>query len=228
MEKLDQRHNKLHRKLLNMRKNAKSDHQITNFKPTSSNIIVGTISYGYFLFSWTKLLSYNWQLFRILRLQYSEAFNVLRSYWTSKIMVYCSRNASIGLEIDSDSQFSSKEFQTFQQTWNFKHKTYSPRFPRANGLAERNVQLAKKILRKCWVGNPDIYLDLLNFRNTSRNKDMGSPNERLMSRITNSTFNMKIKTKKDRSYKWNINKIKEQTKKYGDKTDIITFTKQGL
>ncbi|UYV80706.1 K02A2.6-like, partial [Cordylochernes scorpioides] len=61
--------------------------------------------------------------------------------------------------------------------------TSSPHYPKSNGLAERAVQIAKNILRKCKQSGDDIQIALLNYRNTPR-EDMGSPAQRLLSRRT--------------------------------------------
>ena len=53
-----------------------------------------------------------------------------------------------------------------------------------NDLTEKAVQTAKNILRTCSVDKSDVQLALLNWRNTPRNYLLGSPNQRLFSRIT--------------------------------------------
>ena len=80
--------------------------------------------------------------------------------------------------------FNSAEFKTFANKWGFESSTSSPNFPRANGLAERFVQTAKNLVRRCYQDNSDIYEALLNYRNTPRSPDLGSPVQRLMSRRT--------------------------------------------
>lgn len=92
------------------------------------------------------------------------------------------------LESDNGPQFSSKEFAEFAKSWDLQHQTSSPCYPRANGLAERYVQTAKSLLKKCYKDKSDIYLALLNYRNAPRNDDLQSPNQRLMSRVTRSTI----------------------------------------
>jgi hypothetical protein len=84
---------------------------------------------------------------------------------------------------DNGPQYSSRHFKSFAKDWGFEHKTSSPRHAQANGLAERYVQNAKNLLKKCCKDNTDIQLALLNVRNTPRS-EMGSPVQRLMSRST--------------------------------------------
>lgn len=90
------------------------------------------------------------------------------------------------LESDNGPQYTSHEFKKFSAEWDFEHITSSPKYPQSNGLAERFVQTAKNMLRKCAIDNSDIKLALLNYRNTPRNEALGSPSQRLMSRTTRS------------------------------------------
>lgn len=90
------------------------------------------------------------------------------------------------LETDNGPQYASREFKQFAQVWGFEHVTSSPKYPQSNGLAERSVQTAKNILRKCALDNTDINLAMLTQRNTPRSKALGSPSQRLMSRTTRS------------------------------------------
>ncbi|CAG4931717.1 unnamed protein product [Colias eurytheme] len=90
------------------------------------------------------------------------------------------------LQTDNGTQYMSREFKTFQKEWRFNHVTSSPHHHQGNGLAERAVQTAKNILKKCSIDKSDVQLALLNWRNTPRNDLLGSPNQRLFSRITRS------------------------------------------
>ncbi|XP_055585053.1 uncharacterized protein K02A2.6-like [Uranotaenia lowii] len=71
------------------------------------------------------------------------------------------------VESDNGPQYSSEKFRKFANDWGFEHLTSSPHFPRANGLAERYVQVT---------------------RNTPRSESIPSPNERLMGRLVRSNL----------------------------------------
>lgn len=94
------------------------------------------------------------------------------------------------LESDNGPQYNSLKFRNFSEDWGFEHRTSSPHFPRSNGLAERFVQVAKNLLKKCHQDGSDLHLALLLARNTPRSDTIPSPNERLMSRLTRSTLPM--------------------------------------
>lgn len=95
------------------------------------------------------------------------------------------------LQTDNGTQYMSREFKIFQKEWKFNHVTSSPHHHQGNGLAERAVQVAKNILKKCSIDKSDVLLALLNWRNTPRNDILGSPNQRLYSRITRSSIPIK-------------------------------------
>ncbi|KAK2552099.1 Transposon Ty3-I Gag-Pol polyprotein [Acropora cervicornis] len=82
---------------------------------------------------------------------------------------------------DNGPQYSSKEFESFAKSWEFKHTTTSPLNPKANGLVEKAVQTVKSLLPKAKQDSRDPYLALLEYRNTPID-DVGSPAQLLMSR----------------------------------------------
>ena len=49
---------------------------------------------------------------------------------------------------DNGPQYSSQEFVTFATKYDFMHASSSPRHPQSNGLAEKTVQIAKRIFDK--------------------------------------------------------------------------------
>ena len=87
---------------------------------------------------------------------------------------------------DNGPKFSSLEFRQFAKSYQFQHVTSSPRFPQSNGLAERTVQTAKKLLKKGYEDKKDPYLAILELRNTPIPGVGLSPTQLLMGRRTKS------------------------------------------
>lgn len=132
------------------------------------------------------------------------------------------------LQTDNGTQYMSREFKIFQKEWIFNHVTSSPHHHQGNGLAERAVQTAKNILRKCSIDKSDVQLALLNWRNTPRNDCLGSPNQRLFSRITRSpipTIDKKLKPKIMQGVTAELQKLREKQAKYSNKhnTNPVNF-----
>ena len=82
---------------------------------------------------------------------------------------------------DNGPQFSAMEYSKFAEEWGFAHITSSPYHPQSNGLAEKSVQIIKRMLNKSKRDGQDSYLSLLELRNT-RVGDIGSPAQLLMGR----------------------------------------------
>lgn len=85
---------------------------------------------------------------------------------------------------DNGPQYSGHEFSKFASDFGFHHCTSSPLYPQANGMAEKAVQTAKRLLKKCDEDNKSFYLALLNLRNSPRDEVTGSPAQRLFGRRT--------------------------------------------
>ena len=81
---------------------------------------------------------------------------------------------------DNGPQFVSHEYQTFAQTFSFEHVTSSPYQSRNNGKAEATINDAQSLLKK----SQDVYLALVNIRNTPPRGHSFSPVQRLMGRRT--------------------------------------------
>lgn len=123
------------------------------------------------------------------------------------------------VETDNGPQYSSRQFHEFAKEWGFKHQTSSPHHSQGNGLAERGVQIAKNILRKCSIDKSDVKLALLNYRNTPRNQILGTPSQRLFSRITRSTIPISIENLKPKiveNVQEELTELRLKQKKYGD------------
>ncbi|XP_055685270.1 uncharacterized protein K02A2.6-like [Lutzomyia longipalpis] len=115
-------------------------------------------------------------------------FEPLRVTTAASVIGFCKRKfADHGIpeELHSDGgpQFSSSEFKGFSKEWGFKAIVSSPYFARSNGLVERYVQTAKRLLKRCDLDGQDIKMAILMERNTPR-PGLKSPAERLFGRIT--------------------------------------------
>ena len=84
---------------------------------------------------------------------------------------------------DNGPEYTSREFERFSSTWDFIHDTSSPEYPQSNGLVERAVQTAKRIILKSEETGEDPYLGLLNV-NAIPLKNGLSPAEMMFSRKT--------------------------------------------
>jgi hypothetical protein len=82
---------------------------------------------------------------------------------------------------DNGPQYTATEYKQFAQKWNFEHQTSSPYYPKSNGLAEKAVQIGKRLLSKAKQDGKDPYLSLLECRNTPTG-NVASPAQILMSR----------------------------------------------
>ena len=85
----------------------------------------------------------------------------------------------------------SLKFQPFAKQYQFQHVTSLPRFPQTNGLVERTVQTAKKLLKKAYEDNKDPYLAILELRDTPIPGVGLSPTQLLMDRRTRSIIPFK-------------------------------------
>ena len=65
------------------------------------------------------------------------------------------------LRSDNGTQYTSSDFKRFRKEWEFQHKTSSPHYHQSNGMAERHVQIAKKLLTKAKHSKQDPYLAIL-------------------------------------------------------------------
>ncbi|XP_064596784.1 uncharacterized protein K02A2.6-like [Liolophura sinensis] len=82
---------------------------------------------------------------------------------------------------DNGSQYTSAEFKRFVAEWSFKHTMNSPYHHQSNGLAEKYVDIAKRIMKKAQTDGTDPYMGLLVYRNTPTD-GTATPAQLLMSR----------------------------------------------
>lgn len=83
---------------------------------------------------------------------------------------------------DNGPQFSSAEFRTFTESWEFVHTTSSPGYPQSNGQSERAIQTVKNLLKKAQESQSDPYIALLEYRNSPLEGVKLSPAQLLMGR----------------------------------------------
>lgn len=99
--------------------------------------------------------------------------------------VFCTHG--IPREIIADNiPFGSFIFRKFCKENDIDIITSSPHYPQSNGLSERFVQTAKSILKKCCDDGCEIWIALLEYRNTPFKNVNVSPVELLMNRKTRS------------------------------------------
>ena len=88
-----------------------------------------------------------------------------------KIKHNFSRHGIPNIEVsDNGPQFSCAEFAKFEKEWEFQHVTTSPKYPQSNGKVENAVKTCKNITKKAIQSKSDIYLALLDVRNTPSEK----------------------------------------------------------
>lgn len=67
---------------------------------------------------------------------------------------------------DNGPQFNCQAFRDFSKMYGFEHVTSSPLYPQPNRLVENTVKRVKLLLKKASHSNSDLYLALLNYRDT--------------------------------------------------------------
>ena len=90
-------------------------------------------------------------------------------------------------------QFTSKVIARFVHEWQFKHTTSSPHCPQSNRKVENSVKSCKALMKKAIEAKSDIYLALLDFRNTPTGKIHSSPAQRLFGHRTKTQLPMSKK-----------------------------------
>ena len=125
---------------------------------------------------------------------------------------------------DNGLQYSSAEFATFATCWKFAHVTSSPKYPQSNGLAEKTVQTAKKMLEKAKRDQKDPYLSLLEKRNTPvanykspAQLSMGRPLRSILPCTTNQLIPEKVCYRETQT---RLQKKQAEQKSYYDKSSV--------
>ncbi|XP_055906731.1 uncharacterized protein K02A2.6-like [Eupeodes corollae] len=105
----------------------------------------------------------------------------------------------VPLEIRSDNNpFNSRKFRDFAEEFNVRLVFSSPRYPQSNGLAEKGVAIAKRILKKCFEDGmeKDFLYRILEYNATPLANMLLSPAQLFMGReiktkIPTTTNNLK-------------------------------------
>jgi hypothetical protein len=96
-------------------------------------------------------------------------------------VIFATHGIPLRIRCDN-SPFNSEEFKQFALSWGFSIETSSPRYPKANGLAEKGVGIAKQILKKVHEENKCLYKALLEYRTSQLAHIPFSPSQLLMGR----------------------------------------------
>lgn len=119
-------------------------------------------------------------LFEVDRLHDTNAKAVIR-----KLKSHFSRYGSPQtLVSDNGPPYSSQEFSEFAEQWDFDHSPSSPGHSQSNGKAEAAVKTAKSLMKKAKKTGGDIYMALLDYRNTPSQGMDNSPAQRALGRRT--------------------------------------------
>lgn len=84
--------------------------------------------------------------------------------------------------------FSAENFEKFSRDWQFRHIFSSPHNPQSNGQVERFVQTTKNIIKKSILSGSNLYLCLLDLRNTPISNNLPSPSQLMFGRILRSNI----------------------------------------
>jgi len=132
----------------------------------------------------TDLFSYEGNTFLIVVDYYSRFLEVTFMSETTSAAVIAKLKSlfarwGIPIEIISDNgpQYSCEKFKQFSKDYGFTHITSSPRYPQSNGMAERAVQIAKRIVKQ-----DDPFLALMMYRSTPLESTRKSPAEVMLNR----------------------------------------------
>ena len=91
---------------------------------------------------------------------------------------------------DNGPCYSAEAFTKLMTDYSVNHITSSPHYPQSNGLAEKYVQIMKKIFYKAKEEGTDLYKSLLIYRNTPLSHRLQSPMQILQSQAARTQLPM--------------------------------------
>ena len=94
---------------------------------------------------------------------------------------------------DEGTQLTSKQYKEFADKWGFTTTTISPHYPRGHGLIERQVQIIKKLFKRCDEGCTNHQVALQELRATPFHNSTPSPAELFHGRQMETTLPAIIK-----------------------------------
>ena len=86
--------------------------------------------------------------------------------------------------ISDNMPFNSQESKSFQPATSFEVITSSPGYSQSNGKVENTIKTEKNIMKKAKQAGTDVYLSLLDWRNTPSEGISSSPAQRMFGRRT--------------------------------------------
>jgi hypothetical protein len=89
---------------------------------------------------------------------------------------------------DNGPPFHSHQYKEFCVNHDIKSVTSSPKYPQSNGLAERSVQTAKKMIRRCRISGNSLLMALMEYRNAPFAANLPSPSEMALGRKIRTKF----------------------------------------
>ena len=125
---------------------------------------------------------------------------------------------------DNGPQLKSSKFTKFTRTWQFTHVTTSPYHCQSNGKVESALKIVKSIIKKSQRDKfRDLWLSILDWRNTPTECMNTSPVQRLFSRRTKTVFSTTSDLLTPKIEKGeNVTKLlNNKVKYYYDKSEIL-------
>jgi hypothetical protein len=111
----------------------------------------------------------------------TSLINILRSHFTE-------HGTPEEIFSDNGPPFTSLSFKEFCKQREIRHVSSSPTYAQSNGLAERAVQTAKRLILKCHQSGTALDLALMEHRNTPFTGNMPSPSELAIGRKLRTPF----------------------------------------
>ncbi|XP_072380845.1 uncharacterized protein [Diabrotica undecimpunctata] len=177
----------------------------------------------------SDILDYGGQSYLVLIDYFSKWLDIVKiNSKTSQVVIKELKKIfsthGIPYEVISDNMpYNSWHCQQFAKDWDFRFVTSSPRYPRSNGQAERAVQIAKNMLRKC----DDLDMALLEYRNTPINGTDKTPAQLVTNRVLRSKLPSN-KKHKDVNLKEEWEKLEAKRNEYKNYYDRNTKVRREI